>query len=78
MVVAVKDIDRFMGVTSVEVECDNCGESCSEEGESLQECMNLLKDDGWCFKFIEGHWYDFCCEACRNEYLRNTPDEDFR
>lgn len=75
----MKDIDRFWGETSVSIECDNCGESSYASGENLQECMDQFKEEeGWCFKLIGDHWHDFCCQACRNEYLRNTPYDDFR
>ncbi len=80
VVVIMKDIDRDWDTetTTVDVECDNCGETNCVDGDNLQDCMDQLKDEGWCFKEIKGHWHDFCCQACRNEYLRCTPNEDFR
>ena len=36
------------------------------EGDELREKL------GWITTKVDGEWYDFCCERCRNEFIKRT------
>lgn len=55
--------------------CDCCN-SCIEfpfEDEIIDSKAHrkVLRDKyGWITTKVSGRWRDFCCEACRNKYIR--------
>lgn len=54
--------------------CDNCHQSegfpfDSEEIDSKGHRSELHKK-GWICTKVKGEWKDFCCEQCRNEYIK--------
>lgn len=56
--------------------CDNCG--CEEEIEfdggrpDYREAQDEIEDLGWMSTKVNGEWYDFCCESCRNQFIKNN------
>ena len=56
--------------------CDECGKCVSipftdkEEANDYKEHKNVLRDKGWESTKVKGEWNDFCCEKCRNDYIR--------
>lgn len=56
--------------------CDNCGSEVElpfEDGNvDYRAAQQYIKDDGWESCQVHGEWYDFCCEKCRNEYIKNN------
>ena len=51
------------------------------EGEAVYSCDCCGKDVSFPFDSedidsittkVDGEWHDFCCEACRNKYIRDT------
>ena len=58
-------------------DCPGCGNSesfrfDSEEIDSKEHRRFLRKQRGWITTMVDGEWKDFCCEACRNKYIRTT------
>lgn len=54
--------------------CDECGDVESipfENGPDFRDAQQALKAMGWRSAQIHGEWYDFCCEECRNDYIKN-------
>ena len=54
--------------------CDECGRSeefpfDSEDVDSKAHRAELRKR-GWNVTKVGGEWRDFCCEKCRNEYIK--------
>ncbi len=55
--------------------CDGCGDEEAipfEDGPDFRSAQNELKAMGWRSTQIQGDWHDFCCEDCRNDYIRNN------
>lgn len=56
--------------------CDQC--SASEEFEfddghpDYREAQRQLFGMGWIAEKIKGQWHDFCCEDCRNRYIKEN------
>lgn len=62
-----------------EYTCDNCGKTeCfpftdEEEAKDSRSHRKALRDDyGWITTKVEGQWHDFCCEACKNAWIRKN------
>ena len=58
-------------------ECDCCGKDISfpfdsEDIDSKAHRKELRERLGWITTKVDGEWHDFCCEACRNKYIRDT------
>lgn len=56
--------------------CDNCHQSeefpfDSEDIDSKAHRAELHKK-GWISTKVNGEWKDFCCERCRNEYIKKN------
>ena len=65
---------EFYGVGEVVCTCDMCSEYERFEFEDnnpdykgVQKKLNKL---GWMSIQIGGKWHDFCCEKCRNTYIK--------
>lgn len=57
--------------------CDCCGKDVSfpfdsEDIDSKAHRKELRERLGWITTKVDGEWHDFCCEACRNKYIRDT------
>lgn len=58
--------------------CDQCHkrEKFRFDGEddidSKAHRKDLREKKGWITTKVEGKWHDFCCESCRNRYIRNN------
>lgn len=56
--------------------CDNhCGAEerfrfDSEDIDSKQHRAELREKKGWITTKVNGYWKDFCCENCRNDFIR--------
>ncbi len=65
------------GEGEVVAECDNCfaeedfpfEDSCYDFKEVSRQLRTI---HGWISKKIHGEWYDFCCEECYKEFLKNN------
>ena len=57
--------------------CDCCHQSQSfpfdsEDIDSEQHRKGLRERLGWITTKVDGEWHDFCCERCRNQFIRDT------
>ncbi len=57
--------------------CDCCGKNVSfpfdsEDIDSKAHRKELRERLEWITTKVDGEWHDFCCEACRNKYIRDT------
>lgn len=57
--------------------CDQCKKTCrdfrfaDEEGAKCYSTEKAhLKKNGWVFDKINGHWKDFCSDACKFAYIK--------
>ena len=56
--------------------CDNCGAteeipfSDQDEANDYKAQRAVLRDKGWQATKVKDEWKDFCCEKCRNDYIR--------
>jgi len=57
--------------------CDNCHKSHkkfrfdSDEIDSKKHRAEMRKC-GWFIDKVNDQWKDFCCERCKNQYIRNN------
>ena len=63
----------------VEYSCDNCGKTVKipfddeASAKAYKEQRATLKNDhGWTFTKVNDVFVEFCCEACRNAYIRRN------
>lgn len=60
----------------VEYSCDTCGKvhriefDDEESSKDYRGQLSILRKEGWIFDKVNGNFVDFCCEACRNRYIR--------
>lgn len=65
---------ELYGVGTIACYCDNC--SAEEEFEfddnnpDFRAAQNALRQIGWMSCKVNGQWHDFCCEKCRNDYIK--------
>lgn len=56
--------------------CDNCGYDEGYEFDcgypDYREAQEYLIDCGWVSARILGEWHDFCCEECRNQFIKDN------
>lgn len=59
-------------------DCDQCGKKvkfrfdCEEDAKnSKAHRAALRKKRGWITTKVNDQWKDFCCENCRNAYIRS-------
>lgn len=59
--------------------CDHCHKEMKfrfddeESAKNAKEQREFLKNNqGWIMTKIGGIWHDFCCESCRNEYIKSN------
>lgn len=70
-----KEIDWGLvhGEGTINCICDNCGvveDIDFDDGPDFREAQDTIQDKGWVSTKIKGQWFDFCCEDCRNQYIR--------
>lgn len=56
--------------------CDNCG---AEEAVDFDDgypdfrmAQAQIEELGWLSTKVHGEWKDFCCERCRNQYIKEN------
>lgn len=54
--------------------CDACGDEYVlpfEYGQiDYREAQRAIEEEGWTSCQVNGEWHDFCCEKCRNDYIK--------
>ncbi len=74
----MKDVEwsDIFGEGEIVASCDNCGKEeryeFTDNFPDYRAFQEELKDLGWKPCKVHGNWYDFCCEKCRNEYIKNN------
>lgn len=71
------DQSSLIAILAEEYSCDCCGKDVSfpfdsEDIDSKAHRKELRERLGWITTKVDGEWHDFCCEACRNKYIRDT------
>lgn len=70
-----RDFDGWWEGTNT-YECDNCHKKkmfrFDSEEEARTSKMPELKKLGWSGMMVNGLYRHFCCEECRNKYIRNN------
>lgn len=66
---------KIYGEGTIVCTCDNdCGTAetfdFTDNFPNYKGAQEELKNKGWLSCKINGHWYDFCCEKCRNGYFK--------
>ena len=63
------------GEGQVVCSCDNCHSDerfdFEDNNPDYPECQRKLLFRGWVSTKFHGVWKDFCCETCRNEYIKS-------
>lgn len=66
----------YHGEGNIVCTCDNCGFEHEVDFDGgapdFREAQAEIRSIGWQSIKIDGEWYDFCCEKCRNEYIKNN------
>lgn len=74
----MKEIEwsELYGVGEIVCTCDNCS---SEERfdfdnnyPDFRKVQDELREIGWMPCKVNGEWHDFCCEKCRNTYIKEN------
>ena len=70
-------VQTYTPEKTVSYSCDCCGKDVSfpfdsEDIDSKAHRKELRERLGWITTKVDGEWHDFCCEACRNKYIRDT------
>jgi hypothetical protein len=52
-------------------ECENCGETIGGGLYDFYESKELMEQEEWISKRVNGEWLNFCCRKCLEEYRRN-------
>lgn len=72
----MKNIDwsEIYGVGEIVCYCDKCGAQerflFVDNSPNFMSAQQELYNKGWDSLKIEGKWRDFCCEKCRNDYIK--------
>ena len=65
---------EFYGQGTVKCTCDNCSGEESFEFEDnnpdFKSVQKELRNLGWTSCKIEGKWYDFCCDKCKDDFIK--------
>ena len=69
------DWSDHYGEGTIIATCDECGKE--EESEPFEnsapdyrEFQKQLKEIGWMSVQVNYRWKDFCCESCRNKFIK--------
>lgn len=74
----MKDIDwsPIYGEGNIVCTCDNCGREHEVDFDGgapdFREAQAEIRSMGWQSLKIGGEWRDFCCEKCRNQFIKNN------
>lgn len=56
--------------------CDGCGDvetiDFYDNDVDFKEAQSYIKSLGWRSMQVNGEWQDFCCEDCRNKFIRDN------
>lgn len=67
---------ELYGVGTIVCTCDNCSAEekfdFEDNNPNFKAAQNLLRSIGWVSCKVNGEWRDFCCERCRNSYIKRT------
>ena len=62
------------GEGTVECCCDQCGEEIDFEFEDCKSDFGVIQQQlfecGWTAFRYHGKWHDFCCEKCRDQFIK--------
>ena len=71
------EFDGFWeGTACYTCDCQGCKKTVRFRFDSQEEANDFkgqrdhLRKNGWIATKVDGNWHDFCCEACRNKYIR--------
>lgn len=74
----MKEIEwsKIYGEGKVVCSCDRCTQEVEFEFENntpdYKSVQNEIRKLGWLSCKVQGKWRDFCCEKCRNEFIKDT------
>ena len=64
------------GEGTIVCKCDRCGKTEEHPFDNghpdFKSFQKKLFGMGWKSVQVFGEWHDFCCEDCRNEYIKNN------
>lgn len=67
---------ELYGVGTIVCTCDNCSAEenfdFEDNNPNFKAVQSLLRSIGWVSCKVNGEWRDFCCERCRNGYIKRT------
>lgn len=67
---------ELYGVGTIVCTCDNCSAEenfdFEDNNPNFKAAQNLLRSIGCVSCKVNGEWRDFCCERCRNSYIKRT------
>lgn len=49
-------------------ECEQCGATIGGGLYDFWESKDLMENDGWITRKVDGEYLNFCCETCLKEY----------
>ena len=62
---------------TIDICCDSCKRrhlrfdfASEEECKDTERIKRAKQKEGWITTKVNGHYTEFCCEKCRNEYIR--------
>ena len=55
-------------------ECENCGENIGGGLYDFYESKELMEEEGWITKRLNGEWLNFCCPECLDEYRKKKAN----
>lgn len=66
---------EYYGVGEIVCTCDECSAyekfDFDDNSPDFKEAQSKIKRLGWTSLQVQGKWKDFCCEECRNDYIRH-------
>lgn len=66
---------EYHGEGDILCTCDQCGNEHLVECDGapdFREAQAEIRSMGWTSTQVNGIWRDFCCERCRNEYIKEN------
>lgn len=65
---------EYYGIGEIVCCCDNCSEyerfEFDDNNPDFRDAQLRLRKLGWTSLPVNGQWRDFCCEKCRNDYIK--------